>query len=297
MHGIGLTVLLSASSRRPDRNGTPLVETYYNRDGLRNWHTCRVNRPSAVNITIIPDQAAARARYRHQVLPQRNPDAPPADYLPTYYNEVDWDLVSNVPVLDTGREWVYKFTNPYFHHSMWVRLVDCDRGPDGTGRSRYAVQPYIRDPPWHLRVTVTALPPTPEHVLASGNLLLYNNNGIMIRNVALHGTPYTGLRVKFRRVTIDADGTAWEYDSSENLFACFNFDMRGALQRVEEAMEEEETDDEKEEDRDEEDDEGEDVDEEEEDEEGAGAAGGGEGEEDESSSESTPSVAETWHNA
>jgi len=101
--------------------------------------------------------------------------------------------------------------------------------------------------------------------------------------------------VKFRRVTIDADGTAWEYDSSENLFACFNFDMRGALQGTEEAIEEEETDDEEEEDRGEEDDEGEDEDGDEEDEEGAGAVGGGEGREDESSSGSTPSVAETWY--
>ena len=103
-------------------------------------------------------------------------------------------------------------------------------------------------------------------------------------------------QVKFRRVTIDADGNAWEYDSSENLFACFNFDMRGALQGTEEAMEEEEeTDEEEDEDGDEEKDEGEDEDGDEEAEEGAGAAEGGEGKEDKSSSGSTPSVGETWY--
>jgi len=294
MHGSTLTVRLYSSRDPPIRNA--LVETpLHHDDTIYHHHACTVDKPAAVDIYIRVARFEAYDQYHESDMTRRFPERPPATYFPSYYAEgMYWRRVLGGPVLDNEHECYYTFMHPFPNDGRIAcpRLNDCDRGPDGTGRSIYAVLPYFDvplPPAWHLEVIVTALPPTyPAHVLARRNLLLHDDSGLEISSLVLHGTPLEGLRLTFYRVDISGKGSALPVNPNEQTFACFDFHMRDTLQEVEideEASGEEHGEDEEEEAEDE--DAG--------DEESAVEEEGEGEEEEESSSDSTPSVAETWH--
>lgn len=299
MRGSTLTVQLWDSSAPP--NSSPLVEINDRHDdAIHHQHACTVDKPSAVNILIKPARGEAYAQYRDSDLARRQPDQPPADYFPSYYHDaVYWMPAHNIPQLGRDNEWYFAFYHPWYHTIEWRRIDECDRGPDGTTRSFFAVPPFFNKPPpepWHLQVTVTAHSTgQPDQRLAKEILLLHSNQGIWINGLPVDGTPLVTLRLTFVRVDVDGNGAATPVNPNEQPFAFFDFDMRGTPQDVEEAMQAMEAMDMDDNDNNED---------KNEDEEGAEAGGDGESaavdggeedEDDESLAESTPSVAETWH--